>query len=149
MTRPGTTVHASAVLIGARAALIRGPSGSGKSRLAVALLTMGRSDGLFTRLVADDRAHLQASHGRLIVRPAETLKGLLEIYGLGIRRVEFEPAAVVGMVVDLAADDAVRLLEPEQQVTELGGVAVARLAVAPGNDPLPLVLAIAQDWRRP
>ncbi len=35
----GASVHASAVLVGARAVLIRGPAGAGKSRLALDLLT--------------------------------------------------------------------------------------------------------------
>ena len=37
------TVHASAVLVGDRAVLIRGPSGSGKSRLAFDLILAGRA----------------------------------------------------------------------------------------------------------
>ena len=40
------TVHASAVLVGARAVLIRGPSGAGKSRLALALHSRPRKRGL-------------------------------------------------------------------------------------------------------
>ena len=37
--RRNSTIHASAVLVGAKAVLIRGPSGSGKSRLAWNLVT--------------------------------------------------------------------------------------------------------------
>ena len=33
---------------------------------------------------------------------------MVEIRGLGIRRIEFEPVAVVGLVVDLAAADTAR-----------------------------------------
>ena len=82
------TIHASAVLVGARAILIQGPSGSGKSRLAMALLDAAGA-GLvpFARLVADDRCHLETAHGRLLVRPAPALAGLIEVRGLGIRRV--------------------------------------------------------------
>ena len=70
------SIHASAVLVGARAVLIRGPSGSGKSRLALALLHAARQGLLpFARLVADDRAHVEAAHGRLLVRPAPALAG--------------------------------------------------------------------------
>ena len=70
MTMP--SIHASAVLVGARAVLIQGPSGSGKSRLALALLHAAERRALmpFARLVADDRAHVEAAHGRLLVRPA-------------------------------------------------------------------------------
>ena len=70
-----TTVHASAVLVGPRAVLIRGPAGSGKSRLALALIQAGGTALPFTRLIGDDRVHLEATHGRLLVRPAETLAG--------------------------------------------------------------------------
>jgi HPr kinase/phosphorylase len=136
------TVHASAVLVGARAVLIRGSSGSGKSRLAVALIQGGGSGALaFTRLVGDDRVHLEAVHGRLLVRPAETLAGLIEVRGLGIRRVPFEALAVVGLVIDLAAADAARLPAPESAVTEVAGVPLPRLAVAAGDDPFPMLLA--------
>jgi len=136
------TIHASAVLVGARAVLIRGPAGSGKSRLALALVDAGRGGLLpFTRLVADDRAHVAAVHGRLLVRPAERLAGLIEVRGLGLRRLPFEPVAVVGLVVDLAAEDAERLPPAPACATTIDGIALPRLAVAPGQDPLTRVLA--------
>jgi serine kinase of HPr protein (carbohydrate metabolism regulator) len=132
------SVHASAVLVSARAVLIRGPSGAGKSRLALALLG-GQLP--FARLVADDRSHLEPQHGRLLVRPAPEIEGLIEVHGLGIRRLPYEPVAVVGLVVDLAAPDGERLPARASQTTTIDGVEVARLAVAPGADPVPLVLA--------
>ena len=70
------------------------------------------------------------------MRPAAALAGLIEVRGLGIRRLDYEPVAVVGLVVDLAADDAERLPSRER-ARSLHGVAVPRLAVAPGADPLP------------
>jgi HPr kinase/phosphorylase len=110
VSEPAATVHASAVLTGARAVLIRGPSAAGKSRLALALLQSAQSGLLpFARLVGDDRLHLEAHHERLIARPPAALAGLIEVRGLGIRRVPYEPAAAVGMVVDLAATDTERL----------------------------------------
>jgi len=136
------SVHASAVLVGARAALIRGPSGAGKSQLALALLHAAERGLLpFAMLVADDRSHLEPRHGRLLVRPAGELAGLIEVHGLGIRRVPYEPVAVVGLVVDLAAADAARLPTSAAEQVTIEGVALARLAVAAGADPLPLVRA--------
>ena len=138
------TIHASAVLIGPKAALIRGPSGSGKSRLAWALIEAARSGTLpFTRLVADDRAYLEARAGALLVRPAEPLAGLIEIRGIGIRRLAHEWVAVVGLVIDLAAADGGRLPELKTGRVTVEGIALPRLAVAPGMQPLPLVLAWA------
>jgi HPr kinase/phosphorylase len=135
------TVHASAVLAGARAVLIRGPAGAGKSRLALALLKAADCGLLpFARLVADDRAQLECSHGRLLVRPAPALAGMIELRGLGIQRLPYEPVAVVGLVVDLAAEDAERL--PEMLEAEILGVFLPRLGIPPGADPLPGVLAV-------
>ena len=136
------TVHASAVLVGTRAVLIRGPSGAGKSRLAWELIEAARRHaGSFACLVGDDRVHLHSAHGRLLVRPAETLTGLIELRGIGILRCDHEPCAGVGLVVDLAAGHAERLPEREQTIV-LTEVTLPRLAVAPGVAPLPMVLAM-------
>ena len=136
------TVHASAVLVGRRAILIRGPAGSGKSRLALALIQAAAGGALpFARLVADDRVYLEACHGRLLARPPDALAGLIEVRGLGIRRMAHEGVAVVGLVVDLAATDAERLPAPPGHQVVIEGVALARLAVAAGQNPLPVVTA--------
>jgi serine kinase of HPr protein (carbohydrate metabolism regulator) len=136
-----TTVHASAVLVGARAILIRGPSGAGKSRLALELIDSARTGALrFARLIGDDRLHLEPAGGRLLVRYAETLAGLIELRGVGILRRDYEPCAVVGLVVDLAAADAERL--PEDTELAIAGIDVPRLAVAPGAAALPAVIAV-------
>jgi len=139
MTPESPTVHASAVLTGARAVLIRGPAGAGKSKLALALLGAAQTGLLrFARLIGDDRVHLEPVHQRLLVRPAPALAGLIEVRGLGIRRFDHEPVAVVGRIVDLAAEDAERL--PVSDETVLLGIPLPRLAVAPGVDPLPALL---------
>ena len=139
------TIHASAVLIGAKAALIRGPAGAGKSQLVWDLLRAAMQGALpFARLVGDDRVHVEAHAGRLLVRPAPALAGRLEIRGLGIRRLPHEPVAAVALVVDLAAADAVRHPPQEAAKAVIDGVSLPRLAVAPGMPALGLVLA----WRK-
>lgn len=148
---PIPTVHASAVLVGARALLIRGPAGSGKSRLALNLIQAAAGGRLvFARLVADDRVHVEAVHDRLIARPPAVLAGLLEVRGLGIQRLQYEPMAVVSWVVDLDVAAPPRLPDPATAQAELAGVMIRRLAVAPGCDPVPLVLAAitGRPWCR-
>jgi HPr kinase/phosphorylase len=141
MTTNYKTVHASAVLVGARAVLIRGPSGSGKSRLALDLIEAARTGSLrFALLIGDDRVHLDRAGGRLLVRPAQALAGLIEVRGVGVRQIPYEPSGVVGLVVDLDAADAERL--PETCETEIEGIKLPRLAVAPGNAALPGVLIL-------
>jgi HPr kinase/phosphorylase len=136
------TIHASAVLAGARAILIRGPAGSGKSRLALNLI-QAASDGrlAFARLVADDRVHVQAAHDRLIAWPPTALAGLLEVRGLGIVQLPYEPMAVVSWVVDLDAAIPMRMPDSLSAQTVVAGVRIRRLAVAPGCDPVPMVLS--------
>ena len=142
MAAGSTTVHASAVLVGRRAVLCRGPSASGKSRLALELIEAERVGAvLFARLVADDRVYLEAAGGRLLARPAAALAGLIEVRGVGLLRMAHEPSAVVGFVVDLAAADAVRLPEPDKRRADIDGILLPRLAVAPDAAALPLVLA--------
>ena len=140
MTRP--TVHASAVLVGASAVLIRGPSGSGKSRLAFELILAGRAGQIPPAiLVGDDRVRLDTSGGKLIVRPAPELAGLIEVWGLGIRRIEHAGEAVVGLVVDLAAEDAARLPAAEALTTLIDGVELPRISVNLRYSALPLIAA--------
>ena len=63
-----------------RGALIRGPSGVGKSDLALRALESG------FRLVADDRVLVFLSGGRLFGRAPASLSGLIEVRGLGMAR---------------------------------------------------------------
>jgi HPr kinase/phosphorylase len=136
------TVHASCVLAGRSAVLIRGPSGSGKSRLARALIEAGRNGTLPpVRLVADDRVHLFAAHGRLLAAAPAQIEGNIEMRGFGIQDVDHEPLALVGLVVDLAAADADRMPEAAAGTVEISGVTLSRLPVATGTDALPPVLA--------
>ncbi|MBR0691029.1 HPr kinase/phosphatase C-terminal domain-containing protein [Bradyrhizobium manausense] len=142
MSDGGPSIHASAVKVGSLAVLIRGPSGAGKSRLAFDLIMAGRSgvvDG--ATLVGDDRVHLATVGHEIEVRPAPLLAGLIEIRGLGIRRCDFVEHATVGLVVDLAADDAERLPPPETLKTTIFGVEIPRIPVGRDYSPLPLVVA--------
>ena len=138
----GASVHASAVLVGNRAVLIRGPSGAGKSRLAFDLILAGRSGQIPAAvLVGDDRVHLDAGTGQLVVRPVPELAGLIEIRGLGIRRCDFVEEAIVGLVVDLSAADAERLPPPQALLTRISGIKIPRIPIGAGFLALPLVVA--------
>jgi serine kinase of HPr protein (carbohydrate metabolism regulator) len=137
-----STIHASCVLVGRSALLIRGPSGSGKSRLAFALLQASRA-GLLPPawLVADDRVRIVAAHGRLVASAPEPTREKIEIHGLGIRRGECEPRALVNLVIDLEAADGGRLPEAAALSTEIMGVKLSRLPIRPGESAFLPVLA--------
>jgi len=119
-------IHASCVAIGATGVLLRGPSGSGKSDLALRLIDGG------ARLVADDRVDLVRdpdAAGVLAAAPA-ALAGLIEVRGLGIVRLPAVARARLGLVVDLCtAAEMPRLPEPRR--CDYLGVALPLLALAP------------------
>ncbi len=133
------SIHASAVLVGRKAVLIRGASGSGKSTLALRLIDETLARGRFARLVADDRAELQQAGGRLLVRPAPNLAGLIEVRSLGIRRLPHEPVALVGWVVDLGGEP--ERLPQEAGEAEICGVNLPRIAIPACVDYLPVLRA--------
>ncbi|MES2033820.1 MAG: HPr kinase/phosphorylase [Pseudomonadota bacterium] len=85
-----------------RGVLIEGPSGSGKSDLALRALGEG------FQLVADDRVLLWTSGGRLYGRAPDALAGLLESRGLGVIPAPTLPFAEVALAVRCeASPDAV------------------------------------------
>lgn len=136
------SVHASAVRVGDQAILIRGPSGSGKSKLAFDLILASRA-GIVpsATLVGDDRIRLINRDGILIARAVPELAGLIEIRGLGIRHIPYLDEAPVALVVDLAAPDGARLPAQDALRTVISGIELPRIPVAAGHDPLPLALA--------
>ena len=130
-------IHGACVAVGEAGVLLRGPSGSGKSALALALIETARVRGLFARLVADDRVVLGAVHGRLVARPHPGLAGLVEERGVGIVPVPHLPAVVVRLVVDLAFAPE-RL--PERSEVVLEGIALPLCTLPAGRTPAETVL---------
>lgn len=125
------TVHASAVQVEDRGVLVRGPSGSGKSSLILALLIADRDT---SRLVADDRVILTAEAGRLIAEPPPQLAGLLEVRGQGLLRQPYVTKAEIDIVVDLEPPElCARLPQPEATSAEIEGVRLPRLILPIGQ----------------
>tara|TARA_B100000676_G_scaffold312637_1_gene387862 strand:+ start:8464 stop:8880 length:417 start_codon:yes stop_codon:yes gene_type:complete len=133
-------VHGTCVNIAGAGVLLRGPSGSGKSDLALRLIDSG------AQLVADDQVNLTNEHGNLLARAPAALAGLLEVRGLGLVRVEYVEQASIHMVVDLCPAEAVVRM-PEAHHTDLEGISVALIRIAPMEASAPSKIRIALRHR--
>jgi serine kinase of HPr protein (carbohydrate metabolism regulator) len=107
------TIHASTVSTDGRAVLISGPSGSGKSDLALRLLDRG-----FT-LVSDDQTIVRREGDRLVSSAPPTIKGKLEIRGIGIVDMDTVADVPVALYVELTSE-IVRLPDDRRERPVLG-----------------------------
>jgi serine kinase of HPr protein (carbohydrate metabolism regulator) len=130
-------VAGTCVAVDGLAALLRGPSGVGKSDLALRLIEEG------ARLVADDFTELLADAGRLMASAPPTIRGMLEVRGLGILRFEPVPAAPLVVVVDLVpASEVPRMPDPETTPLLDFAIPLFRLAAVDASCPAKVRLAI-------
>lgn len=114
-----------------RGVLVEGPSGVGKSDLALRALDAG------FRLVADDRVVAFAAGGRLYGKAPETLAGLIEVRGLGVVAAATIPFCEIALVVRcVASPDAVERL-PDPRFETILGVAVPAFDLWPREPAAP------------
>lgn len=133
-SRQPTLVHATAIAVHGRAALLRGPSGSGKSDLALRCLTLGVSPLLPhpALLVADDQVEIRDDGSGLEAAAPTTLRGLIEVRGLGIITVPVIAGPVpVRLIVDLVHPADIPRLPDPQPETVIRTRSLPLLLVAP------------------
>ena len=103
-------IHASCVAVDGKGVLLRGPSGSGKSDLALRLIDRG------ARLVCDDYGTLAAQKGFVQVKAPDTIAGKLEVRGVGLIQVPHMSPCRVYLLADLVnADEEPRLPVPVEE----------------------------------
>jgi HPr kinase/phosphorylase len=112
-------LHASAVALNGRAALITGPAGVGKSALALELIALG------AQLVADDRVILMRDGEQVLARAPNAIRGLIEARGVGLLRADPLDDVPIAFVVDLGNTETDRL--PPQRSIELLGLSLPLL----------------------
>ena len=120
-----TPHQATAVAIGERALLIEGPSGIGKSSLALALIDRG------AKLIGDDGLMLEVSDGRLLAHPHPNTRGLLEVRNLGL--LPFLPCEGAPVALVLILDhEAPRFVETAE-MTDRAGITLPMLRLWPDS----------------
>ena len=119
--KPAQTIHASSVAIGSHGVLIMGPSGSGKSDLALRLIDRG------ARLISDDYTSVSSGDGGLLLSAPANIAERMEIRHLGIiemRKIGPDLMAPAGAVLARLAvqleDRPERMPQPDAMMTLAG-----------------------------
>ena len=129
------TLHASCVAIGERAVLIEGPSGSGKSDLALRLIDRG------ARLVSDDYTILARDGAGLTASAPANIAGRIEVRAIGIVEMPHADSSPVVLLVRLV-DRPDRLpLDPGER--RIAGVTVPEIALNAHEVSAPIKVELA------
>jgi serine kinase of HPr protein (carbohydrate metabolism regulator) len=131
------TIHASTVAKEGRAVLITGPSGSGKSDLALRLLDRG-----FT-LVSDDRTIVRKDVDRLLAFSPPNIAGKLEIRGIGIIEMDNVSDIPVALLVELTSD--IQRLPDDARERPILGVKLPLITIDAMTASAPAKVAFALD----
>ena len=115
-------IHASAVAMGGNGVLLVGPSGSGKSDLALRLIDRG------AKLVSDDAVVVSSVDSMPILYGAPNIEGRIEVRGIGICEIDAVSSAPLRIVVELTGE--VERLPQANRTTIVGGyhIPLAKLA---------------------
>ena len=137
-------VHGSGVVAGGTGILLRGPSGSGKSILA--LLLIEEMEG---RLVADDRLDLVREGDEVMMAAPPAIAGMIELRGRGIVRLPHAERAAVHLVIDLVPE-LIRMPDEPAFSTELMGLLLPRCPVPQAGvvPPMHQLLLIREGLRQ-
>ena len=131
-TGAGAVVHATAVRWHERGLLLLGPSGVGKSDLALRLVERGAA------LVADDLVRITTRNGRLVARAAAG-PGLIELRGQGIFQLPHVDETVLDLALELGPA-AERL--PEAATRSIAGIALPCCRLDPRHASAPARIAV-------
>lgn len=122
--------------------MLRGPSGSGKSDLALRLIDRGAT------LVADDQFLTRPSRRGLVAFAPDTLYGLLEVRGLGLLSIPAIKTTLLKLIVDIVPADQVPRL-PSQAFSGLEGqeICTIMLNAFENSSPIKIELAVRDLMR--
>ena len=130
-----TQIHATAIALDdRRAALFVGPSGVGKSDLALRCILQGAwIDGRhhLATLVADDQVIIERNFDGLRAWPPETIAGRIEVRGLGIVAMPYVASAAVTLAVELVDAPEIERLPDSAASAQILGVDIPLIRVAP------------------
>ncbi|SKA03270.1 HPr kinase/phosphorylase [Consotaella salsifontis] len=115
-----SNIHASCVSVAGKGVVIRGAARSGKSSLAFLLLRRAEALGIRAALVCDDQALIEREGDDVVARAPVSIKGLIEISGVGLVRLPTFDEAPIRLIVDLVPRERIERLPEEREADVLG-----------------------------
>ncbi len=118
-------LHCTCVRVDGVGVLLCGKAASGKSDLALRLIDGGGE------LVADDYTEVEARDGRVFGHAPETIRGLLEVRGIGVVKRDFVNEAAIGLIIELIpGGEGIERL-PEPATRDIQGIALPLFRLSP------------------
>ena len=129
-------IHGTAVEIDGCAVLFTGPSGSGKSDLALRLIDRG------ARLIGDDAVTLHSRDDALYAKASDAIANRIEVRGVGIFDMDATAQYPLRLLVELGADG--ERLPASWPLRDLNGwsLPVLRLSAFAASAPIKVELAV-------
>ena len=102
-------VHGTAIALEDKGVLLIGPSGSGKSDLALRLIDSGAT------LISDDQIICERRNDEIFLFPHKKINGLIEVRGVGIIKVPYIENVKLKMIVQLINKQPERIPVKEEK----------------------------------
>ena len=119
-------IYATCLELNHKGILLIGPSGSGKSDLALRLIKEKNAN-----LISDDRTNIELVSDSIIATCPQTIQGLLEVRGIGIVKIPHKEQTKISLVIELTnnLEEIERL--PQDETTTLLGVEIKKIRLYP------------------
>ena len=119
--------HGTCISVAGIGVLLRGPSGSGKSDLALRLLNRR---GIHILLVADDQVCLNRRDDELWATAPQEITNRIEVRGVGLVAVENVAEVRLRLVLDLCSLECIPRM-PQENYCTIDGVTLPVFSCAP------------------
>ena len=120
------SVHGTLIAHGGHGCLITGPSGAGKTRLAIEAMMLG------AKFIADDQVQFSMVSNMLMAGPPPGMQGVIELRGIGLARLpDTATRQVVHCVAEITPIESIERLPPAPEQREFLGIRLPLLRIAP------------------